>query len=173
MNNFFIAQIFGTFGIIFSVLSMQMKDKKNIMIMFIGLNISCALNFFFLGSITGCFINTFGAIETFINYKFDSKNKSIPIYIISIYVIVNLILGFISYKNIIDLLPIINSLIFVTSVCAQKESIIRKIMFVNQSIWLIFDILTKSYTLTICSVLTLISIIISIIRYDIKKNKVR
>ena len=35
MDYFVIAQIFGVIGIIFSVLSMQMKTKKNIMIMFV------------------------------------------------------------------------------------------------------------------------------------------
>ena len=36
MNNFVVAQIFGVIGIVFSVLSMQMNTKKNIMIMLLG-----------------------------------------------------------------------------------------------------------------------------------------
>ena len=48
MYNFLVAQIFGVLGIIFSVLSMQMKAKKNIMIMLLFLNLSSALNFLYI-----------------------------------------------------------------------------------------------------------------------------
>lgn len=75
MNNFVIAQVFGIIGIFFSVLSMQMKTKKNIMIMLLCLNLASALNFLFLDSISGCFICFFAVFETFINYLFDSKQK--------------------------------------------------------------------------------------------------
>ena len=48
MDYFVIAQIFGVIGIVFSVLSMQMKTKNNIMLMLLGLNLASALNFYFL-----------------------------------------------------------------------------------------------------------------------------
>ena len=80
-NNFIIAQFFGILGLIFSVLAMQMKTKKNIMIMFLGLNIASALNFLFLGSYSATYIYFFAVIEIFINYLFEKKNKTIPLYI--------------------------------------------------------------------------------------------
>jgi len=44
-------------------------------------------------------------------------------------------------------------------------------MFGNQSLWLFYDIKSKAYMFAISNVLTLISIIVSIVRYDIKKQK--
>lgn len=170
MNYFIIAQIFGLIGIVFSILSMQMKTKKNIMIMLLGLNLSSALNFLFLGSISGSLVCLFAVLETIINYLYDNKNKRIPIYIISIYVIINIILGLISYKGLFDIVPIICALLFCATICTKKESNIRKIMFGNQSLWLIYDITIKAYMFSISNILTLISIIISIVRYDIKKQ---
>ena len=72
MYNFYIAQVFGIIGIICSVLSMQMKTKKNIMIFLILLNLASAFNFLFLDSYSGLLISSFAVIETFINYLFDN-----------------------------------------------------------------------------------------------------
>lgn len=171
MYNFVVAQIFGVIGIIFSVLSMQMKTKKNIMIMLLCLNLSSALNFLFLDSMSGFWVCLFAVLETFINYLFDSKNKKVPIYVISIYVVVNIALGLISYNSPLDLLPIVCALLYCATVCVNKESTIRKLMFCNQSIWLVYDIIVKAYMFSISNVLTLVSIIISFFRFDYKKKK--
>ena len=170
MNNFIIAQIFGILGIIFSVLSMQMNTKKRIMIMLLCLNLASALNFLFLNSLSGALVCFFGVIETFVNYLFDSKGKKVPLYVIAIYVVVNLALGISSYHGPLDILPIVCALLYCATVCTKKESNIRKIMFANQSIWLIYDIIVKAYMFSISNILTLISIIISYFRYDYKKE---
>ena len=164
-SNFIIAQIFGVIGIIFSVLSMQMKTKKNIMIMLLW------LNFLFLNSISGSLVCFFAVFETFLNYLFDSKNNKVPIYVIAFYVVVNLVLGFSTYNSLLDLIPIVCALIYCATICTKKESIIRKEMFVNQTLWLIYDIIVKAYMFSISNILTLISIVISMIRYDYKKKK--
>ena len=170
MYNFAVAQTFGVIGIIFSVLSMQMKTKKNIMIMLLGLNLASALNFLFLDSFSGSLVCFFAVLETFINYLFDSKNKKVPIYIIVIYVIVNLVLGFSTFKSFLDIIPVACALLFCATVCTNKESNIRKLMFGNQSLWLIYDIIVKAYMFSISNILTLISIIISFYRFDFKKR---
>lgn len=171
MNGFIIAQIFGTLGLIFSVLAMQMKAKKNIMIMFLCLNLASALNFLFLESYSATYIYFFAVIETFINYLFEKKKKSIPIYLVVVYIIINLILGIIAYTKLIDLIPIICSILFCLSICAKKEHNIRKIMLGNLTLWLVYDITVKAYAYSISNILTTISTIISIYRYDYKPNK--
>lgn len=171
MYNFAIAQIFGIMGIIFSVLSMQMKTKKNIMIMLLLLNLASALNFLFLDSLSGSLVCFFAVIETFINYLFDSKNKKVPIYIIGIYVVINIALGLSSYHSLLDILPIVCALLYCATICMQKESNIRKLMFANQSLWLVYDIIVKAYMFSISNVLTLVSIVISMIRFDYRGSK--
>ena len=172
MYNFWLAQVFGVLGIIASVSSMQMKKKKHIMIMLLLLNISSGLCFLFLDSISGTLINAFAVLETIINYRYDLKEKKVPIYIIGIYVVVNLVLGIIAYKSLIDLFPIACSLMYCLTVCTKKESNIRKEMFINQILWLIYDVTVKAYMFSVSNVLTMISIIISMIRYDYKGRKV-
>ena len=170
MYNFTVAQIFGVLGIIFSVLSMQMKTKKNIMIMLLLLNLMSALNFLFLDSLSGSLVCFFAVFETFVNYLYDSKKKKVPIYIICFYVVVNIALGLSTYKGPLDIIPIVCALLYCATVCTKKESNIRKEMFCNQTLWLIYDIIVKAYMFSVSNILTLISIIISMIRYDFKKS---
>ena len=171
MYNFTIAQMFGVLGIVFSVLSMQMKTKRNIMIMLLCLNLASALNFLFLDSVSGSLVCFFAVIETFINYLFDSKNKQVPFYIIVFYIVVNLILGISTYNYFLDIIPIACALLFCATVCTKNESKIRKLMFGNQTLWLVYDVIVKAYMFSISNILTLISIIIAFYRFDYKKNK--
>ena len=171
MNNFVIAQIFGVLGIICSVLSMQMKTKKNIMIMLLLLNLSSALNFLFLDSISGSLVCFFAVLETFINYMFDKNNKKVPLYVVAFYVVVNIGLGLMSYKTPLDIIPVVCALLYCATVCTPKESNIRKLMFANQSLWLFYDLKVKAYMFSVSNVLTLISIIIAMYRFDYKKKK--
>lgn len=170
MNNFMIAQFFGVLGIIFGVTSMQMKTKKNIMILLICLNLSSGLTFVFLDSLSGSLISFFAVFETLINYLFDAKDKKIPVYLIGFYIIVNIALGLWGFKSLKDVLPIIGSSIYCLSISVKKESTLRKFSLAFTSVWLTYDLSSKAYMFSISSMLTLLSIIIAIYRFDLKKK---
>lgn len=170
MNYFIIAQIFGVTGIIFSVLSMQMKTKKSIMIMLLCLNLASALNFLFLKSYSGSYVCFFAVLETFINYLYDNKNKKVPFYIIGIYVIVNILLGLSTYNGLLDIIPIICALLYCASICVKKPSNVRNLMFGNQALWLGYDIVVKAYMFAVSNILTLVSYGIAMYRFRKKKN---
>ena len=171
MNNFVIAQIFGILGIISSVLSMQLKERKHILIVLFLLNLFSALNFVFLGNMTSAYICFFAEIEMIINTIFELKNKSVPKFIVGLYIIINIALGMITYKSIIDILPIACALIYCGTILTKKETNIRKLMLANQSTWLVFDIIVKAYAFSISNILTIVSTLIAMYRYDYKKAK--
>lgn len=171
MSNFYIAQVFGVLGIIFSVLSMQMKTKKNIMLMFLGLNTASALNFFFLESYSGCYVCLFGILETVINFIFDKKNKKVPLYVIGLYIVVNIILGLSTYNSLLDIIPIACAILYCFSVSAKKEQNVRNLMFGNQALWLVYDIKVKAYMFSCSNILTLVSYIIASYKYRNKSFK--
>ncbi len=149
INNFVVAQIFGILGIIASVLSMQFKKRKHILIALLLLNLFSALNFVFLGSLSSAYVCFFAIIEMIINYIFEKNNKDVSKGVICIYIIINIILGMISYKTLIDILPIACALLYCGTILTKKETNIRKLMLVNQSTWLVFDIVVKAYTFSI------------------------
>ena len=170
MSSFVIAQIFGVLGIISGILSMQFKKRKHILIALFLLNLFCGLNFLFLNNLTSTYICFFADIEMLVNYSFEVRKREVPKFVVGIYIIVNVFLGMLVFKGIIDFIPIICAILYCATVLTKKESNIRKLMFCNQSLWLIFDFIIGAYASCINALLTLISIVIGMIRYDYKKS---
>ena len=172
---FIVAQFFGILVIIANVLSMQMKNKKQIILMFILANLFSAINFILLQSYSGAVICFFAIIQTFINKIFENKQQQVPKIIIGIYIVISIILGVITFNNIIDILPIICSILYTLTIIQEKEKNIRRISLVNIILWIIYDIVCQAYTATISDLLMTISTIIGMYRFDRKtietKNK--
>ena len=110
---FIIAQIIGILLIILNVISMQMKEKKNIVFTLLLINLLAAINLMMLGSYTGSIICFFAVIQIIINNIFERKEKEVPKVILGIYIIISIICGVITYKTIFDVLPIISSILFI------------------------------------------------------------
>ena len=87
---FIVAQFFGILVIIANVLSMQMKNKKQIIFMFILANLFSAINFILLQSYSGAVICLFAIIQTFINKIFERKEQPVPKIIIGIYIVISI-----------------------------------------------------------------------------------
>lgn len=170
---FIIAQFFGILVIIANVLSMQMKNKKQIILMFILANLFSAINFILLQSYSGAVICFFAIIQTFINKIFEKKQQQVPKIIIVIYIVISIILGLITFNNIIDILPIICSILYTITIIQDYEKNIRRISLVNIILWIIYDIACQAYTAAISDSLMTISTIIGIYRFDYKEVKIK
>lgn len=170
--NFYIAQFFGVLVIIANVLAMQMKNKKQIILMFILANLFSAINFLLLKSYSGALICGFAIIQTLINKIFENKEVKVPKVIIGIYILILIALGRITYTNYIDILPIICSILYTLTILQEKESNIRKISLLNILLWVIYDITIKAYTASLSDILMTISTLIGIYRFDFRKEKI-
>lgn len=169
--SFWIAQILGIIGIIINVISMQLNDKKKILICYIAANWIFAINFYLLNAYTGAIICFISGFETFINNLYNNKSKKIPKWLIFIYFVVSVTLGIYTYSAFVDFIPIIGSILFIGAISVNKESTIRKVTLINMIMWTIYDIFVKSYFAAISDFLMMISSIIGIFRFDIKKEK--
>lgn len=167
---FILAQIFGIFVIIFNVIAMQMKHKNQIFFMLIFVSIFSALNFILLKSYSGCFICLFAIIQIIINYCLGKKNKPIPKILVGLYIIISIIIGTFTYKTYIDILPIICSILYTITILQKNEKRIRLISLINIILWIIYDFVSCAYTAGIADILTLVSTLIGIYRYDYKKE---
>lgn len=166
MNSFVIAQIFGVLSIIVSVLSMQLKDRENILLSLFLINLFSAFYFVFLRSFSGAYVCLFADLEILINSFFESKKMNTPIFVIVIYVIITIFLGMFTYKSMIDLLPIFCSLLYCCSIIVKEESDIRKLTLIKQIVWFVFEIKINAYLFSFFSIIIIISILFAIYKYD-------
>lgn len=168
---FITAQIFGILVIIANVLSMQMKKKKQIIFMFILANLFSAINFVLLQSYSGAIICIFAIVQTFINKVFENKDKQVPKIVVGIYIIISIILGAITFKGYIDIVPIICSILYTLTIVQDEEKNIRRISLVNIILWILYDIVCQAYTAAISDSLMTISTIVGMYRFDYQKLK--
>jgi hypothetical protein len=107
----------------------------------------------------------------------DKKDKPfIKKYLVPIFILSNLAvigIGLLLYKNIFSLLPILGVLFETGALWLNNEKHIRIVSFFGAPCWLVYNVSTIAYGSAVGNLLTMISIIIAFIRYDIKKVKVK
>ncbi len=170
-TNYIIAQFFGGLSIASSICSMQFKKRRTILIALFCLNFFAALNMVFLGSLSAAYISFFAIFEMLVNYLFERKKKDVPRWLVGIYIICNVALGLITFEKPIDVLPILAAIIFCFTISMKNEQNIRKLMFLNQCLWLVFDVAVGAYLLVGSNLFTLISTAIAYYRYGKKTRK--
>ena len=169
-TNFIIAQVFGALSMASSICSMQFKKRKHILIALLCLSVFAALNMIFLDSFSAAYLTLFSILEMLINYLFERKGKEVPKVVIGLYIAGNIVLGVLTYTTPMDILAIAAAIVFCFSLLVKDEQNIRKLMFLNQLFWLVFDIGVGAYVLVISNAATLVSTTVAYARYN-KKNK--
>ena len=138
--------------------------------MFVLANLFSAINFLLLFGYSGAIICIFAIIQTVINNFFERKEEKVPKYVVGIYIIISIICGLITYKKLIDILPVICSILYTMSILQSKEKNIRKLSLINILLWIVYDIISKAYTAAISDISMTISILIGMYRYDYRKE---
>ena len=79
--------------------------------------------------------------------------------------------GLLLYKNPFSLLPMIGVLFHTGAFWLTKEKNIRVVSFLGSPFWLIYNLYSHAYGSAVGDVMTMVSIALAFIRYDlIKKN---
>lgn len=167
---FIVAQLLGIIGPSLKIVSIQFKDKKNILLMFVMVNTTIGIELLLLKAYSGAMVCFIAVIQTVINYLYVRINKNLPKFYIPIYIIVSLAAGIYSYKMIIDSLAIICAMLYIASICQTKEKNIRIISFFNIFLWIIYNLYNKAFTDALFKVAFLISTLIAIYKYDVKRE---
>lgn len=167
-----LANFFGALALLSNIFGIQSKKKKYIMISFILANLFLVINFILLKAYSGAIICFISVIETSINYIYDKNKRKYPVALICIYIIISLICGLFAFKNVIDILPVLSSIIFAFTIIQKKERNIRILTLSFISLFVAYDFIVGAYAALLSAVIYCISIAIAIIRYDILKKKI-
>ena len=163
------AQLLGILAVIFFLLSYQMKIRKNIILMNAFSRILYIIQYIFLGAFEGAVLDVLGTISSLLADK--KNNRFISKYIKFIFISVNLMIiiaGMYLYKNIFSIFPIIGVILHTSAFWISDEKNIRKLSLAGSPFWLIYNLSSKAYGSSIGDILSIISIITAMLRYDIK-----
>lgn len=168
-----LSYILSTLGLLSMISASLIKGEKMKQILFL---VSCANIFvatsYLVGGqgINGAAACYLGAVQTIINYFFDSKNKKIPNWLISIYAIsiVSLNIWVAGGITALGILVIVASLCFVLCINQKNGAKYRIWSFINISLWCIYDVLSGSFSALITHSPQLIFLIAGMIIHDKK-----
>ena len=168
---FILGQAFGILALICTVVSMQLKKKRQLMILQTASEAFIVAQYLVKGAITGSFMAMVSFVRDIIFTKHDKKRT--PLWVLLIIYAIMTVLTVISWAGPLSLLPYVGSLIYAWSLWYGKTKWIRLGNAVGNSPYLIYTIVTGNYALFIMTLLEVISSAIGFIRLELPSKKTR
>ena len=165
---FILAQILGAIALFILVLSFQKNEKQSLLKYQIGSSIFFAAQYLFLQAYSGCLINIACIIRNLLFRKYTGKQ--IPIYYLIFVICIMIVLSLFSYVGPISLLPCIACVLYSCSLWQNNLKVTRIIEIISCSSYIIYNIYVLAYVGLVSSIIELISALIAIYRFDIKKD---
>lgn len=169
---FVLGQAFGVLALICTVVSMQLKKKRPLMLFQTASEAFIVAQYFVKGAITGSFMAIVSFVRDIIFTKYDKKRT--PLWILVVLYIIMTMLTIVSWAGPLSALPYVGSLIYAFTLWYGKTKWIRLGNAVGNSPYLIYTLVTGNYALFVMTLLEVISAIAGFIRIDIidaKKNR--
>ena len=166
---FILGQAFGILALICTVVSMQLKKKRQLMVLQTASEAFIVAQYLVKGAITGSFMAMVSFIRDIIFTKYDKKRT--PLWILLVIYVIMTILTTISWAGPLSLLPYVGSLIYAWTLWYGKTKWIRLGNAVGNSPYLIYTIVTGNYALFIMTLLEVISSAVGFIRLELPSKK--
>ena len=171
-----IAFVVGILAVACFLLSYQQKKRGRIILLNMTSRGLYILQYIFLGAFDGAALDVSGFVASFLAQKKDTPfiKKHLKLFILGIDVII-IASGLIFYRNIFSLFPIAGVLLHTSAFWLTDEKKIRIVSLLGSPFWLVFNITSGAYGSAIGDTLSIVSIVVAMIRYDImplsKKDK--
>ncbi len=164
-----IAFIVGLVAVVCFLLSYQQKRRGGIILLNMTSRALYILQYILLGAFDGAALDVSGFVASFLAQKKDAAiiKKHLKLFIIGIDVII-ITSGLIFYRNIFSLFPIAGVLLHTSAFWLEDEKRIRLVSLLGSPFWLVFNITSGAYGSAIGDTLSIVSILVAMIRYDIR-----
>lgn len=172
----FLSYVLSLAGLLSMIIASLVKGDRMKTILFLVFcgNAFVATSYLAGGSgINGAAACYLGAVQTLINYFYDSKNKPLPKWLIAVYALAIIVLNIWVAKGItaLGLLVIVASLTFILCIGQKNGAKYRFWTLVNMILWCIYDILTASYSVLLTHAIQLTFAVVGMLIHD-RKNMI-
>lgn len=166
-----VAQIVGFFAVALFLLSYQQKTRKRMIVVNAVSRILYILQYVMLGAFSGAVLDVLGTFSSFLAQNKDKgfvgKHRRASFVAVNILMI---FAGLVTYKNFFTLFSIAGVMLHTIAFWINDEKIIRRVSFLGSPFWFIYNFSCRAYGSAIGDVLTMVSILTAIFRYDIRKK---
>ena len=163
-------QIIGVVALTLAVISFQQKTHKYILTFQLLANIMFVLHFGLIGAYTGALLNFVAMLRSVV---FVNKGKSWADnkFWLWLFCALSVIAGVVTWESWKSVLPIAGMVCSTVAFWIKTPRYVRLVSFPSSPLWLVYNMLGKSYAGVLTEVINMTSIIIAIIRLDLKEYK--
>jgi len=161
----------GVAAVVLYFLGYLQRKRASIILLNATSRILYIIQYILLSAFEGAVLDVAGIVSSFLAQQKDRSfiQKHIKLFVIAVNLLI-VAMGLTLYKNIFSLLPIIGVLLHTGAFWIDDEKIIRRISFLGSPFWLVYNIVSGAYGSCIGDVLSMVSLGISMFRYDFKKK---
>lgn len=160
-----VANIIGVFAIITWSLSIQNKDRKNILIYQIAANVFYSVQYFLLGAITAGMTNLISVLRC-LEFYFEEKRKGkISFISFIIFSLLIILIGVITYENFISLIPVLCGILYMYSIWQNNLNLTRYLFVFAALILAYYNFRVGAIVLFLGNIMDTFSGVISIARF--------
>lgn len=160
-----LAQVLALFAILFWVISILLKNKKNILLMQVIANGIYGIEYLLLGAFSAASMNFLSFLRLLVYYFYALLNIKMPKWILFVFIALVLLFGIITYDGLISLLPIIITVLYTYAFWQNNLNVARIIYIVAAIIWIYYNYEVGAYVGIIGNALEIITGLISLIKY--------
>jgi len=159
----------GILAMLCTLLSIQMEHKNKYLLFQILGAIFFANYFLLLGGYAGVLTNSIMLVQGIIALIYLKQNKEVPKLLIGLLLSLTVISGFFIVNNLLDILPLLAVIVALIIYLQKSEKRIRYLSLI-MAVWIPYAIYFQAHFSLITSIFFLISTLIAIYRYDLKKT---
>lgn len=165
------AFITGVVAVILYLLGYLQKKRKTIILFNATSRFFYIIQYILLSAFEGAVLDIAGIISSVLAQKKDTPfiKKHIKAFIIVINLLI-VLSGLLIYKNIFSLLPVLGVLFHTIAFWINDEKIIRRVSLLGCPFWLAYNIINGAYGSCIGDVLSIMSLLTAMMRYDFFKT---
>ena len=161
------------------IFSFQFKTKKSILTVQLFSSMLFMVHFGLIGAITGSILNGIGALRALVissrPKKWAMHKAWIPFFFVCYFA--SYALTFLVFRReptvfnlLLELLPVAGMIVTTFAFLSEKERGVRLLSLVNSPLWLTYNAVSGSIGGTLTESFSLVSILVAIFRFDIKKR---
>ena len=167
-----VGNILGVCAVLMFVLSYQMKSRRGLIFMNAGSRILYVAQYIVLGAVEGAFLDVSAFLVSLLCQNSDKgfikKHFALTVVLANLFIVA---VGLLSYKNIFSLLAILGVIFETLAFWLKNERNIRIVSFLGAPCWFAYNMVKQAYGTAAGNVITVVSIALAIVRYDILKNE--
>ena len=167
-----IAFAVGILAVILYFVGYLQKKRAAIILLNASSRLLYIIQYFLLSAFTGAALDIAGILSSFLagakSKPFIKKRTRLFVLLTSLAIIAA---GLLTYKDIFSILPIIGVLLHTGAFWMDDEKKIRIVSFLGSPFWLVYNFVSGAYGSCIGDILSMVSIAIAMVRYDILSAK--